>query len=403
MLGRATLAAVLMCTGPAAAQDAPRLTPAPAGTAIAEAFVAAYNLDYDDAVAGARRAVSLDPESSAAHRALASVLWLRILFERGAVTVDHYMGSLTKSKVSLPRPRPELADEFKQEVERAIELAEARLKKNSRDVTARFDAGVAYGLQASYVASVEGSVMSAFRMAKRAFDAQEQVLERDPSRLAAGLIVGTYRYIVSALSLPTRVLAYIVGFGGGKEKGIQLIERAAQTAENHVDARAALMLIYSREGRHDDVVRIAGELYEEFPRNRLFLLEQGAAAVRAGRAAEADGLLTRGIAQFEADRRDKVPGERAIWHYKRGTARLNLNRPAEALVELKQALDGDPTGWVRGRIHVELGKLDDLAGRRADALAEYRTAKSLCEANSDPLCVKGAEALLKRPFSFERR
>lgn len=386
-----------------ARQQPPTLAPTPVNAAVAEAFTAAYNLDHEEAIALARHAITLDPNSSAAHRALASILWLRILFVRGAVTVDHYMGSLTRSQISLPKPPSALADEFKQEVTRAIDLAEARLKKNPRDLAARYDAGAAYGLQASYVASVEGSVMSAFRMAKRAFDAQEDVLDHDPSRAEAGLIVGTYRYIVSALSLPTRVLAYIVGFGGGKEKGISLIEAAAKTADNHVDADTALMLIYSREGRHDDVSRIAQELHAQFPRNRLFLLEAGAAAVRAGRAAEADAMLTRGLAAFRTDPREKVPGEAALWLYKRGMARVNLNHPADALVDLKQALAADPVGWVRGRIHLELGKLADLAGQRADAIAEYRTAKAACESNSDPIGAKEADALIKRPFSFGGR
>jgi hypothetical protein len=187
-------------------------------TELQRAFTAAYNLDHDQAIAHARRAVALGPESSRAHRGLASILWLHMLFERGAVSVDTYLGNITKFQATLPKPNQAEAEEFKRVVARAIDLANARLKVNPRDVQATFDAGAAYGIQASYVASVEGSMMSAFGIAKRAFSAQEDVLERDPSRVGAGLIVGTYRYLVSTFNLATRVVAYVVGFGGGRRK-----------------------------------------------------------------------------------------------------------------------------------------------------------------------------------------
>src|SRR6185503_7744493 len=365
-----------------------------------EAFAAAYNLDHDPAIAHARRAVALGPQSSRAHRGLASILWLKMLFDRGAVSVDHYMGSITKSQANLPKPDPAAAEEFKRVVARAIDLANQRLKANPTDLDARYDAGAAYGVQASYVAAVEGSVMSAFGIAKKAFTAQEEVLERDPSRVGAGLIVGTYRYLVSTFNLATRVVAWMAGFAGGKEKGISLLEAATKDPESRVDAAAALMLIYSREGRHNEVVRITRQLQTEFPKNRLFVLEEGAASIRAGLGPEADAALTRGLEMLARDKRPRVPGEEALWLYKRGLARLNQNRPAPASDDLNRALAAGPTNWIRGRIYVEIGKLADLAGRRPEAVAAYRTAKSICDASADSICADEASRFLKRPFAF---
>jgi len=398
-------------TTAAQAQSQPATTPpqaethmaaSPAGLAIHMAFQAAYSLDYDEALAHARRAVTLAPDNSAAHRARAAVVWLLILFQRGAASVDYYMGSISRSQLTLPKPPAELDAEFRQAIGKAIELAEARLKRAPNDIEARFDAGSAYGVQASYMASVEGSVGAAFRHAKRAFDAQEHVLERDPGRVSAGLVVGTYRYIVSSQALPTRLLAYVVGFGGGKERGISMIEAALKDPATYVDAQTALMLIYSREGRHAEVMGIAHDLATRYPRNRLFVLEEGAAAIRAGRAQEAHAILTRGFEILERDARPRLPGEKAVWLYKRGLARLNLNRPADALVDLTEALSSQPQGWIRGRIHVELGKLADLRGARAEAIASYRSARATCEANNDRACVNEAGRWLRRPFSFTR-
>lgn len=204
---------------------------------IGKAYVAAYNLDHAEALALVRRGVAMAPEESRSHRALASIVWLNILLLRGAVVTDHYLSGRVTEQLSMPKPPAELDGEFKREVTRAIELAESRLARNTNDVPARYDQGAAYGLLASYQASVEGSVMTGFRTARRAFDAQEYVLDHDRGRVEAGMVVGTYRYVVATLSLPARMFAYVAGFGGGKARGIALIEAAQTSFISHVDAR----------------------------------------------------------------------------------------------------------------------------------------------------------------------
>ena len=160
-------------TSRAADDDAgrsPSGQPPAVNAAIEQAFRAAYNLDHDEAMTHARRAVALGPNESSSHRTLAAILWLNILFHRGAVSIDYYLGSLARQRSSALKPRPELVAEFKTELAKAIELAEARLKQNPRDLQARFEFGSVYALQASYTASVEGSMTAAFGSARRAYD-----------------------------------------------------------------------------------------------------------------------------------------------------------------------------------------------------------------------------------------
>ena len=54
---------------------------------------------------------------------------------------------------------------------KAIELAEKRAAAAPRDAQAQFDLGAAVGLQATYIASVEGRLMAGFRAARRSYDA----------------------------------------------------------------------------------------------------------------------------------------------------------------------------------------------------------------------------------------
>ena len=354
------------------------------------AYELAYNLDHNEAIALLKQAAEDDPASPDANRHVAVVTWLNILFQRGSVTVDSYMGGVTRSNFKLPSPPQDLAAGFHAYVDRAIALAEARLDANRHDNEARYDLGAALGLRASYVATIEGKVRSAFGAARRAYNLHEDVLERDARRHDAGLIVGTYRYVVSALSFPVRWAAYIVGFGGGKEEGVRLIEAASRYGETQIDASFALVLIYNRERRYDDALAMLARLQKRFPRNRLLWLERGATAIRAGRGAEAERVLTEGLRKLDTDYRAKMPGERALWLYKRGAARVLQQRAADARRDLEAALAEGPLGWVRGRITLELAKTAELDGDRARAVALYRQAAGICRAQQDPACEEEA-------------
>ena len=356
----------------------------------------AYNLDHDEAMANLRRAVTMAPDDPAMHRSLASVVWLHLLFRRGAVTVDHYLGSFTRSKVDLKKPPPELDSEFKRHARKAIDLARQRVAARPKDPQAQYDLGSALGLEASYVATVEGRFLAGFNAARHAYDAHEQVLELDASRKGAGLIVGTYRYVVSTLPVAMRWMAYVVGFGGGKDKGIELLEQtAASNSDARADAMFALILVYNRERRFDDAMRTLTALRRLFPKNRLVVLESGATLLRAGRAQQADAVLSEGMNMFAGEKRGKIPGEEALWRYKRGTARAALGRSDAAVEDLRVATAPDAQLWVNGRARVELGRLALKQNDRRTAAGEARQALTLCQQGNDPACVEDAAKLLR--------
>lgn len=363
-----------------------------------QALDRAYNLDHEEAMTLLRRAVVMSPDDPASHRTLAAVVWLHMLFRRGAVTVDHYLGSFTKAKVDLKQPPPELDAEFKRHLSKALELSRRRSAASPDDAQALYDLGSALGLEASYVATVEGRMLAGFKAAANAYNAHERVMELDPSRKDAGLIVGTYRYIVSSLGTLSRWMAYMVGFGGDKRKGIALLEQTAATpGDARTDAMFALILVYNREKRWDDALRMLNALRKLYPRNRLIVLEAGATLLRAGRGQQAEQLLSEGMAVLEKEKRPRIPGEDALWRYKRGTARALLGR-ADAADDLRAATSGDAQAWVNGRARVELGRLAMKRGDRSTAAAEARQAETLCRQGNDPLCVTDAKALLRSSY-----
>jgi tetratricopeptide (TPR) repeat protein len=368
---------------------------APATELRARALELAYNLDHEPAIDLLRKAVASAPDDPAPHRTLASVLWLHMLFLRGAVTVDHYLGSFSRARVEMKKPPLELDAEFRKHVRIAIDLARARVRAAPRDAQARYDLGAALGLEASYIATVEGRLLAGFRAARACFDEHERALELDPNRHDAALVVGMYRYIVSTLSLPMRVLAYVAGFGGGKEEGIRLLRQAAAgKGEARTDALFALVLIHNREKNFDQALEVLRQLQALYPGNRLVLLEAGATALRGKRPAEAERLLSEGLAMLASERRHRIPGEEALWRYKRGAARAALGR-ADAVDDLNAATAPAAMAWVAGRARVELGRLALRRGDPAAAAAEAAQARLLCTNGNDPQCVEDARSLAR--------
>ena len=240
-------------------------------------FIHAYNLDHDKAVAAFKAAIEADPADPGAYSAMAAIAWLNLLYQRGSVSVDDYLGSMTQPNIKLKSPPADLAAQFHTNVEQALKLAEQRLRARPGDPEAHYEVGAAVGQMAAYMATVDGKVFGGFTAARRAFDEHERVLALDPSRKDAGLIIGTYRYIVANLNMVMRWMAYVAGFGGGRERAIEALESCgAYPSDVQAQAKLALVLIYNRERRYDAALRILHGLREQYPLNRLFWLEIGA-------------------------------------------------------------------------------------------------------------------------------
>ena len=364
---------------------------------ITRAFTAAYNLDHGEAIAHLDKALAADPNDPDAHRAAAIIAWLRIGFLRGSITVDDYLGRVSKPNINRLPPPQEEAGRFHRHIGRALQLAEAEVQRRPHDPEAHFRLGAAVGTQASYGATVEGRILASFRSARRAYNAHEKVLALDSRRKDAGLIVGTYRYVVSALSAPIRLMAYVAGFGGGKERGLRMIEEAADYPSlSQTDAQFALILLYNREKRFGEALRVIRDLQKRYPRNRQLWYEAGATFLRAERYQDAANVLDDGIRMRDNDRRERMFGEDALWHYKRGVARARRGHHAAAAADLHIALARESRDWVRGRAHAELGQLALRAGNHEQARQHYRQAIDFADRGNDPAGRTEAESLLRQ-------
>lgn len=71
---------------------------------LVQAYASAHDLDHDGALRRLRALGKLVPDLPATYRATASIAWLRLLFTRGTVLADEYLGRITRHDVDLARP-----------------------------------------------------------------------------------------------------------------------------------------------------------------------------------------------------------------------------------------------------------------------------------------------------------
>ena len=367
-----------------------------------EGYRAIYNLDYDRADDLFRQALAADPGDHAAYRGAAAATWQRVLFVRGTLLVDDYAGHTRSTKLApMPPPPPALATAFHRDLDRAVALAEKAVDRHYNDAAPHAGLGAALGLYVWFGSSVEARTWDPGRKARRAFYESQLAHTLDPARTDVGLVLGTYRYMLSGLPGTVRFLASIIGFKGGRAEGLRLLEAAAASpGDLQEEAQFRLVLIYTRDGRHADAVKVIREMERTHPGNRLLLLEEACALLRNQQAAEAETLLDEGIARLGQETRPLMVGEEGRWRWKRGMARLLTGNLDGAEEDLKRALAASGVrDWVLARIRIEFGKLADVRGNRPKAEEEYRAALAIATRLGDKQAVSEATRFLAQPFA----
>jgi len=341
----------------------------------AKGFEHFYNLEYDEALTIFRAEALQYPSSADAQNHIAEALLYREMFRSGALETQ----MVTGNNPFLRRPEMKIsaADEkaFFDAVNRALSLADARLKEDPNDVKALYSEGVSYGLRANFFFLVRKVWTDSLRDATAARKAHNRATEIDPNFIDAKLVQGAYDYATGSLSLFWKMLGLLAGYHGDKERGIQTLKLVVEKGkENRSDAAVLLSVILRREGRSKETEPYILNLIEQYPRN--FLLRM-ALVQMYGEAGEKEKALAV-IADLERLRRSGAPGYQKLAEEKIRYARGNLlfwyndlNAALEDMLAVTPKADSLDlnTGvyaWLR------LGQIYDLKNMRKEALAAYR-------------------------------
>jgi len=234
----------------------------------AEGYEALFNLEYETAHKRFQQMMDLAPDDPTGAECYASSLWVQQLNEAWKLKSTLYSDSANDSKTRVDRKQSE---EFHRWTRQAKQLAQARLRKNPKDVEALYFLGAAEGLESAYAAGVERKFMPAFRSGTDAVEHHRAVLKLAPDFHDAELTIGLMNYVVGSLPLPAKMIAATMGVRGSKKRGLEMLERVAKEGKWARDlARMLLIDLYKREKRFDDAAKMASDLAAKYPRNSFF-------------------------------------------------------------------------------------------------------------------------------------
>jgi tetratricopeptide (TPR) repeat protein len=342
---------------------------------VRDAFEHFYNLDYPGAVERFERFHAAHPGDPHATSLLLEAVLFQELYRQDLLDTTFYAndGFLTGRHATTEDPKTRdhifaLADE-------AIREADWRIAHNPNDIDALYARAWARALKCTYLAMVERGFGAGFRLAMKAKDDDERVLQLDPNYVDAKLVVGVYEYVVGALPLPFKLLIGFVGITGSKTKGLEMLNDAGNRGViTSIEARTVTALFLRREAKYKEAIQVVRSLKMMYPHDFLFCLEEANLRKDAG---EGMGAVA---AYREIVANNAKPGYFA-------EARLEL-----AYFGLGEALRGqrhfdeaaqayEKAAWTRNvgpelkiRSLLAAGECHDMTGERQLAVKDYQMA-----------------------------
>jgi tetratricopeptide (TPR) repeat protein len=343
----------------------------------AEGFDHFYNLEYDQAIADFEQAIAQNPNSPDLHNHLAQAIVFREMYRDGALESELVSG--TNSFLRRPKlnPAPETEKRFLEEIGKAMALSGARLAKNPNDTGALYALGISYGLRSDYYWVVKKAWHDSLKDATAARRLHTRLSELEPNNVDARLVEGLDDYIVGSLPWGWRMLGFLVGIHGDREKGIRTVQDVARNGKlDRIDAEIFLCALDRRENQPRQAIPLIEDLIRRFPRNFLLRLELSQMYSVAGdkthaleAAEEVAQLKTRHAPGY-----DRVPWEKI--YFQEGTIEFWYNDLDHALENMqKVAAASEEVDLNTGAsAYLRMGQIYDMTHRRGEALEAYRKA-----------------------------
>jgi len=344
---------------------------------------ALYNIDYDKAERDFKEIVKLTPNHPGGYQLLAARLWIKTLYESRRLQSSLYNSEGFYSNGD-DKVDPKIVTEFRNLTRQSKQLAEAKLKQEPKNIEALDFLANTEGLKASFEEAVERRHFAALRDGNDAVDHHRQVLKLDPKYIDAQITIGLYEYVVGSLPLPVKILAGATGYRGSKRRGLEMLEQVAKEGRwAKDDAKSVLIVLYTREKRYEDVLKLSRELSAKYPRNYLLRLESADALVAMAGVKRKQKDLAGAVqsekeafAIFDELLRDRNVRDSAaldLIHFKYGEVLLMAGYHERAAKEFLATtkVERAEQGLVT-LAHLFAARAYDVGGKRDEALEQYK-------------------------------
>ena len=260
---------VLALAGPALAADVITARPS-----LDTGFKLLYSLDFDRAHNFFADWQREHPDDPMGHACEAAGILFSEFNRLGILEGQFYANDRVFDARKKLSPDPAARDRFDAALERAENLARARITRYPKDRESLFALTLATGLRADYAALIEKRNMASLHYTKDSTAWAQQLLEVDPQCYDAHLATGISRYIIGSMAAPLRWILRLGGVSGDKKAGIEELQLTAARGQYLAPfARILLAIAYVREKDNRRAREVLASLRDEFPTNPLFARE----------------------------------------------------------------------------------------------------------------------------------
>ncbi|WP_372903647.1 tetratricopeptide repeat protein [Rhodohalobacter sp.] len=185
----------------------------------------------------------------------------------------------------------ELADEFLNRSEKAVNLSEQKLDSSPDDTTMVLLLSGLHGYR-SLVAAGESNYRVAIRSGMTGFSYTRKLLSLDTDRPDARIGRGMFYYMLGSVPSELKWATNIAGLKGDIEQGFEELKIAAES-DSYVsnDAIMLLMYLYNKEERYEEALSYAEELTERLPKNIIFKFKKAEILEKIGNKDQARELF----------------------------------------------------------------------------------------------------------------
>jgi len=287
-----------------------------------------------------------------------------------------YLAMITWSRLAAGFWTPETVKEYKKRIDRAIEVAQARVDGEGANSYDFFYLGGALGFKGRFEL-MKGNMFSSFLLASDAIEALKTCREMAPEDKDVLLGIGTFDYYTAKLSGVLKFLTYFLLHRGDIKEGLRKLNEAALHAiYSSTEAKSVLLYIeLFSEQNFPHALSLATDLSNRYTENPRYQTLEGVCFIRMGKDLQYRETLRELLTK---SREAKSSATAAIWKnralYLESIYDLYHGRYTEARLKLEEILkhpdpEHDPAmiAWPL----IKQGMSYDLAGNRDRARSYY--------------------------------
>ena len=233
-----------------------------------------YNLRFEEALKAAREAKDLAPDDPMPWIAEANAVLFRefdrlqVLRSETFATDDNFTSRHAYTW------NASAYQAFANALRRGEELAEKRLEREKNDDHALLALALSNSMRAEDAALFAKKDIATLSYFKASTNYAERLLAVSPERYDAYLASGLGKYVIGCKAAPVRWVLRAGGVKGDREQGVKELSLAAAHA-SYMAPFARLLLAFDdlRRNNRSEARKKFAALHNDFPDNRLFLLE----------------------------------------------------------------------------------------------------------------------------------